>query len=227
MFDSLPSPQFAEDLLFYMLQLWRKETEDRLTHYLLCPIAEDALGRFIPADDDSVQVLTDDGIVGGIDDCGEMETRIYRRFRGRVGGVRRGIYSRHVSRLVTPGDCILIGVIFLCSEVRCNLMGGVAASHCLAAISSTTICAILIESASAQRTRGLPFPFSSAESTRANFTAAISQRPQPRSPPTCLLFPSITLFPEARALLPRMAGPGRLQSRPRRSAAPCTQGSAR
>ena len=63
MFDSLPSPQFAEDLLFFMLQLGRKETENRLTHNFICPIAEDALGRFIPRDDDSVEVLADDGIV--------------------------------------------------------------------------------------------------------------------------------------------------------------------
>jgi hypothetical protein len=69
--NPLASSDARQDFAFLAPQLGRDQQRDRLADHLGRRIAEDAFGAFIPGGDDAVEVLADDGIVGGLDDRGE------------------------------------------------------------------------------------------------------------------------------------------------------------
>ena len=72
-FDAFAGGDFAEDLGLFGLKLGRDEHEDGLADDLVRLIAEEPGGSGIPTGDDTLEILADDGVVGGVDDGGELQ----------------------------------------------------------------------------------------------------------------------------------------------------------
>src|SRR5262245_66673285 len=71
MLDPPSEMNMHEARLFFVVHLQRDDQSNRLTDYFLRRIAEQPTGATIPRQDDPIDALTDDGIVGGFHDCGE------------------------------------------------------------------------------------------------------------------------------------------------------------
>ena len=130
-----------------------------------------------------------------------------RCFWDCVGGVRRGVYSRHVSWLAATGDCMLLRVIFLCLEVRCSLRG----QSCCKSSSRTDFFDHHLRILSNRRARryaraSLSIRFLRITRAKLHLRRLANDHSQ-RYLPTSLLF-CHHLSPEARASLPRTADPG-------------------
>src|ERR1700730_16840532 len=70
MFESLATPDTRQYLLFLISPIWWNQPHDRRPDHFLGFISENAFRPVIPAGDDTVQVLSDDSIVGrGHDGC--------------------------------------------------------------------------------------------------------------------------------------------------------------
>ena len=76
MFDALAAPDTLEDSRLFVSQFGRNEDRDRLTDHLFGGKAEQPLRGGIPADDDAVEIFTDDHFIGGFDDAGELSARL-------------------------------------------------------------------------------------------------------------------------------------------------------
>src|SRR5581483_3897195 len=70
--DTLAGSDLGDDHGLVAMQMLGDEGEDGFADDLLGGVAEDALGGFVPAGDDAVEVLADDGVVGAFDDGGEL-----------------------------------------------------------------------------------------------------------------------------------------------------------
>src|SRR5690348_54188 len=68
MVDSFAGSELPEDLIFFVVQIFRNEPQHRAANDLLRGIAEHPIGSLIPALDHSIQIFADDGVIRGIDD---------------------------------------------------------------------------------------------------------------------------------------------------------------
>ena len=73
--DAFAAPQPRQDVVFLRLPLGRDQHAHGPSDQLVGRIAEQALGRGIARLNDAVEVLRDDGVVGGIDDRREVRLR--------------------------------------------------------------------------------------------------------------------------------------------------------
>ena len=71
--DPLTAGQGGEDRRLFVLAVGWYQQGDRLAHDLVRGIAEDPMGRFVPAGDDAGQRLADDGVSRRIDDRRQLE----------------------------------------------------------------------------------------------------------------------------------------------------------
>src|SRR5262249_41656859 len=69
--NSFACANSGQDTRLIIVQLRRNNGCDRLPDDFLCPVAEGAFRGLVPTGDDPVQILADDGIVGGSNDCRE------------------------------------------------------------------------------------------------------------------------------------------------------------
>ena len=79
--DTLASTQALQNLSFFFPQLGRNEEGDGASNGLFQREFKDSCGCRIPAGDDSVEILGDDGIVRGCDDGGESSASRRRESR--------------------------------------------------------------------------------------------------------------------------------------------------
>src|ERR1700686_3364652 len=70
--EAVAAADALEDLRFLVVQLLRNEDSDRLADDVFGRVAEQPLGGAVPADDDAVEVLADDGVAGRFDDAGGL-----------------------------------------------------------------------------------------------------------------------------------------------------------
>ena len=68
MLDALTLPDALQDIGFFALALFRQKHADRFSDRLRRRIAIDMLGTGIPGENDAIQILTDDGVFGRLDD---------------------------------------------------------------------------------------------------------------------------------------------------------------
>ena len=68
MIEAFAAPDAREDLLFLVLAIRWNQSDDRRADHFVGGVSEDALGPEIPTGDDTVQILSDDRIVGRGDD---------------------------------------------------------------------------------------------------------------------------------------------------------------
>ena len=76
-FDARAGPDATQDLRFLAPEMIGNDRGDRLADHFFGGISEQALGARIPADDASVEILADDGVVGGFYDAGELPARLF------------------------------------------------------------------------------------------------------------------------------------------------------
>src|SRR5690606_36529349 len=69
--DALPATYLGEDARLLRLAVRRQQDGDRPADHLVGAIAEQALGALVPTHDDAVEILADDGVVGGFNNLGE------------------------------------------------------------------------------------------------------------------------------------------------------------
>ncbi len=91
MLEALAGAEFGEDLVLLVLKVCGDEAENGLADDFFGGVAEHALRAVVPGADDAVEVLADDGVVGGIDDGGEAEADFVDTFAfgdvvGDLGG---------------------------------------------------------------------------------------------------------------------------------------------
>src|SRR5450755_1024012 len=78
MIDTAATSDGGQELVFLLDPLRRDQDLHRAAHYLGLMISEDTLGALVPARDDPAQVLAEDCVVGGIDDCPQELLRCWR-----------------------------------------------------------------------------------------------------------------------------------------------------
>src|ERR1700723_1855332 len=83
MVNALAAPQFLQNPGFLVDVLRRKQDRDRFTDYFRRAIAEHPLGAVVPRRNRSVEGLADNGIVGGLDDGGQIAVHLVR-LRARI-----------------------------------------------------------------------------------------------------------------------------------------------
>ena len=71
MLDPLAAPDTRQDLGLLAAMVRGDDHGDRVADGLGGGVAEEPFGATVPALDDAVQVLADDGVVGGFDNGGE------------------------------------------------------------------------------------------------------------------------------------------------------------
>src|SRR6202007_50503 len=71
---------FLDDFNFFVAELRRDDGGDWLPNDFLLPVTEDPLGAFIPALDNSVQILADNSIVGRFHDGCKTERSLLALF---------------------------------------------------------------------------------------------------------------------------------------------------
>src|ERR1700722_6436600 len=71
------APDALEDFRLLVPQLRRNEDRDRLANDFFGRVAEQVFGGAVPADDDAVEGLADDGVAGRFDDAGELLARLH------------------------------------------------------------------------------------------------------------------------------------------------------
>ena len=75
--DALARADALDDGVFFALQIGWDQGLDRFADHLFGQIAENPLRALVPAGDDAVEVLADDGVVGGFDDRRKMLQRAF------------------------------------------------------------------------------------------------------------------------------------------------------
>src|SRR5579862_2492595 len=75
MIHSLASPETTQNVCFFVPSILGDYQGDVLANRFFGCIAEQALRTLVPTRDDAVQILADDGIVGGINDSSQQPTR--------------------------------------------------------------------------------------------------------------------------------------------------------
>ena len=78
MVDAITAADAGENSGFLVEPIRRDQDVDRLSNDLLSFVSEQALGAAIPAPDYAVEILADDGIVGGLHNGGELPGRLLR-----------------------------------------------------------------------------------------------------------------------------------------------------
>src|SRR5215472_8734527 len=71
--DMAAVPQFGTNLILLIVQFRRNEPANGLADNFFRLISEYASRGFVPGDNRPVQIPADDGIVGGVDDRGEVK----------------------------------------------------------------------------------------------------------------------------------------------------------
>src|ERR1700751_5173580 len=74
--NPISSPQSAQDLLFFRMQLRRNEPTNRLGDNLVRAVSKHTGSSSVPADNPSIQILADDGIIGVLYDRSEVVPRV-------------------------------------------------------------------------------------------------------------------------------------------------------
>ena len=104
--DALAGPDARQDEGLLVLVVGGDEDGHGLADDLVGRVAEDALGPAVPARDDGVERLGDDGVVGRVDDgrqpvgCDIHALRPHDRAAGGLGGGQR-IYGRVLGHRLT------------------------------------------------------------------------------------------------------------------------------
>src|ERR1700730_18208425 len=78
--DALATPDSRHDRFFLFLLIGRNQTRNRLADDFLSQIAKNALRAGVPAGDDAIEVLADDGVVARFDDSGEPQRGLLTAF---------------------------------------------------------------------------------------------------------------------------------------------------
>src|SRR5688572_6306375 len=94
MIDAFPGPDLRQHFVLFTLAIRRDDAADRAADHFVRGVAEHSLGRAIPCLDDPIQVLTDDGVVGRLDDRGKPDG-------SKVTGGRDGTGLHNVWRLAS------------------------------------------------------------------------------------------------------------------------------
>jgi hypothetical protein len=109
MVDSLSGPYFAQNPIFIRMQFRWDNPKDGLTYNLIRRVSKNPVCGTVPAEDDSVQVLADYCVVGGVNNCSEMSTSIeildsaVPMFRGLVGFLVQFFGSAKVHKTIAYG----------------------------------------------------------------------------------------------------------------------------
>jgi hypothetical protein len=77
--DTLPGTNFAQNEVFFVVQVRGNEAEDGLADDLARFIAKNAAGSLVPTADDAIEIFADNRVIGRSDDCSK---EILYRFRG-------------------------------------------------------------------------------------------------------------------------------------------------
>ena len=80
--DAMAGADLVDDMKEIVFSTDAGEPGDGLADHLLGGVTEDALGSPVPTGDDSIEGFTDDGVIGGINDCREMEAGIESHLTG-------------------------------------------------------------------------------------------------------------------------------------------------
>src|SRR5258706_13359011 len=72
MFDTLAPPDACNYIRFFVMSFRWNEHRDRLADRFFGRIAEEPLRAPVPARDDFFEVLRHDGVLRGLDDCGDV-----------------------------------------------------------------------------------------------------------------------------------------------------------
>src|SRR5690606_24347337 len=75
MLNALAAPNALQDIVLLRLPLRRNENANRLPDEFFAGIPEHALGGSVAGADDAVEILRQDGIVGGFHDSGKAGLR--------------------------------------------------------------------------------------------------------------------------------------------------------
>src|SRR4051794_30241855 len=84
MFDALPASDTRDDVGNLLDALRDSKHCNRFSDCLFRGVTEDTLGSAVPAENDSVQTLADDRVLGGINNSGEQGFALDRAVRGNV-----------------------------------------------------------------------------------------------------------------------------------------------
>src|SRR5689334_19001335 len=84
MLDAFAHSDSFQDVRHLILPVRRRDHRDVMADGLVGRIAQNPLSAGVPAPNDAVEVLTDDGVIGGFDNGGE--TRFQRGRAGIFGG---------------------------------------------------------------------------------------------------------------------------------------------
>ena len=77
MLDARARPDTLQDLRFFTFEMIGNDRGDRLADHFFGGISKQSLGARVPTDDTSVEILADDGVVGGFHDTGELPARLF------------------------------------------------------------------------------------------------------------------------------------------------------
>ena len=75
MIDALPANQPFENIGNFIDTLGWRQHRDMLSNNLIRRVSKDPLGAVIPALNDAVQILTEDGVIGGFNNRGQPLTQ--------------------------------------------------------------------------------------------------------------------------------------------------------
>ena len=87
--NSVSGSELSEDLIFFVMELFWNKTQNRLSHHLLRGVAEHADCALVPRSNNSVEILTNNGIVGSIDDRRQLKPALIIILK--VGNVSRNL----------------------------------------------------------------------------------------------------------------------------------------
>ena len=96
--DSLTLADAAKDLRFLVMTLWWDDSEKGRANHLFGSIAKETLCPLVPASDDAVEILADNGVVGALDDGGKESGGAQSRVRLLTSiGFREGDIDRRLA----------------------------------------------------------------------------------------------------------------------------------
>src|SRR6266550_330068 len=84
MLDPFAFRDLGQDLLLFVLKLSRDDDRNRLTDDLICAVAEQADGAFIPRNDAAVERLANDGVVRRLHDRSQQGPTLFGALLGLV-----------------------------------------------------------------------------------------------------------------------------------------------
>src|SRR5260370_3289831 len=96
MFDTLAPPDACKYSRFFVASFRRNDYGDPLADRFFGRIAEEPLRAPVPARDDTVEVLRHDGVLGGLDDCGDVPIAGFAVANALLGFTAFGDVHQHV-----------------------------------------------------------------------------------------------------------------------------------